>query len=261
MAPLRVLLGHRLLLWQTVRSDVRARFAGSAFGLLWLVAYPLLLLGAYAAVFIGIYAPPADGIPARQRVLLIFCGLIPFLGFSEALQSGSGSVQDNQNLVRNTLFPIDLVPVKAVLVSQCVQVVGTGLLLIAAAGLGLLSFQTLLLPVVWLLQVTFTIGLIWILSGIQVFFRDLQYVIAVSTLMLMMLSPIAWDPDRVSPALHQLLRLNPLYFVILPYQDCVVHGRWPRGDTLPVLAVLALVSFVFGHFVFRRIKRMLLDNL
>ena len=159
------------------------------------------------------------------------------------------------------LFPIDLVPVKAVLVSQCVQVVGTGLLLCGLVWVGRLTPWAIMLPVVWVLQIVFTTGLIWVLAAINVFFRDLQYVVAISTLILMMVSPIAYTPEMAQDSgLGSVLAINPLYYIILAYQDCLMLGRFPRGEIFWVLAGMSLVSFFLGHWVFSRVKRILQDN-
>ncbi|MFC1574400.1 ABC transporter permease [Candidatus Latescibacterota bacterium] len=114
-----------------------------------------------------------------EFVAFIFCGLIPYIGFSEALGAGVPSVVSNSRLIKNTLFPIELIPVKAVLVSQSTQFPGTGLLLIALIVLGKLGPWGLLLPVIWFSQILFSIGLIWILSSLNVYFRDLQSIVPV----------------------------------------------------------------------------------
>jgi lipopolysaccharide transport system permease protein len=145
-------------------SDVRARFAGSALGLFWVFLLPFALLGVYAAVYIYVFKVRYGLFSSNEYVLLIFSGLIPFIGFSEALASGTGSVSANASLIRNTLFPIDLVPVKAVLTSQTVQVVGTVLLLLALAVFRKLTAWSALLPAIWALQLVLTVGTIWIFS-------------------------------------------------------------------------------------------------
>ena len=110
-------------------------------------ALPLAFPRGLRTDFIYIFKVRFALFDSNQYVALIFCGLIPFLGFSEALSAGVGSVTQNANLLKNTLFPIDLVPVKAVLVSQCTQVVGTGLLLITIILLeGKRTWWALLLP-------------------------------------------------------------------------------------------------------------------
>jgi len=260
-SPFLFLWRNRLLLRETTKNDIRARFAGSVLGLAWLVVYPLLFLGVYALVYIYVFKVRLAIYDSNQYVALIFCGLIPFLGFSDALSSGVGCITQNVSLLKNTLFPIDLIPVKAVLVSQCTQVVGTGLLLITLAAMGKLTCWALLLPVVWGGQILFSIGLLWIVSSLNVYIRDLQNMVSVVILILMMTTPIAYTADMVPAAVKPFMRLNPLCHLITSYQDCLMVGRFPRDGALWAWLAIALSVFCCGYWFFGRMKTLFVDNI
>lgn len=261
------LLDPALLLWRkrgvllaTVRNDVRCRYAGGALGLLWVALYPLLLLGAYAAVFLYVYNVRFHLLGSGEYVAVIFCGLVPFLAFSEALSGGTVSVTGNANLVKNTMFPIELVPVKAVLLGQPMQIVGTILLVTAAAAMGKVTVCIVLLPVIWALQLMLTVGVVWILSALNVYLRDLQNIVALLVLVLMMISPIGYPAEAVPEGLRPLLAANPLYYMIICYQDVVVRGRWPAVGAMAALACMSVASFYLGYWFFTRLKRVFADN-
>ena len=249
-----------MLLRQTSINDIRARYAGLVLGLVWLVLYPVLFLGVYAATYLCVFKVRFALFDSNQYVAVIFCGLIPFLGFAEALGLGVGSVTANANLIKNTLFPIELIPVKAVLVSQCSQVVGTGLLLITVALMGKLTWWALLLPLAWAGQILFSVGLLWILSSLNVYFRDLQNMVSVAILFLMMTSPIAYTADMVPATLRPFLKLNPLSYLIASYQDCLMIGRFPRDGVLWVWLGIAAAFFCGGYWFFGRMKTLFVDN-
>lgn len=260
LEPFTFLYKYRKLLWQTTKSDIRTKYAGSLLGLVWLFLYPLLLLGAYAAVYIFIFKVKFQLFNSNEYVLLIFCGLIPFIGFSEALGNGVSSVVSNSSLIKNTMFPIELVPVKAVFVSQTTQVAGTILLLI-----GLLSFGkwTALLPLfvfIWVFQILFTLGLIWILSSVNVYARDLQSIIGVLILFLMMISPIAYTVDMIPEYLRPFLSLNPIYYLTVSNQNILMLGKLPPTSTFITLACFSLATFVLGYWFFKKMKRVFIDN-
>lgn len=251
-----------MILAQTTRGDVRARFAGSALGLAWLVLYPLLFLGAYSVAYTMIYKVKVSGLitlSTSEYVGLIFCGLIPFIGFADALGMGVGSVTGNANLIKNTLFPIELIPVKTVLASQTTQVVGLGMLLVVMGVMHRLTPFTLLLPVVWLLNFMFTMGLIWILSSTNVLLRDLQPIVTVMILILMIISPIAWTVEMVPENLRKFMGLNPLYYVIMTYQDVLFMGRFQPRIFWP-FAGMSVGTFWIGWWYFARLKRVFTDN-
>jgi lipopolysaccharide transport system permease protein len=258
--PFSVLWRHRGSLARTAGNDIRGRFAGSVLGLSWLVLYPLLFLGAYAAIYVLIFQVRLGLFDTREYIVLIFCGLIPFLGFAEALGYGVSSVSSNAALVKNTVFPIELLPVKAVLVSQCTQVAGMIMLLVATAVVGRLTIWAAMLPAVWLMQILFMIGLMWILSSLNVFMRDLQNLVAVIVLILMMISPIAYTEDMVPETLRPFLAFNPLYYIIVSYQDVLMVGQFPRRGVFWVLCAMGLGTFTVGFWFFTRMKKVFVDN-
>lgn len=251
---------HRTLLLNTVVTDVRTRYAGSLLGMLWLFLYPLLLLGAYAMVYLFIFKVRFKLFNSDEYVALIFCGLIPFIGFSDALGTGVSSVVSNASLIKNTLFPIELVPLKSVLVSQTTQASGMLLLLIA---LGLLGKWTPVLPlflIVWLLQILFTSGLMWILSSLNVYVRDLQNVVSVLILILMMVSPIAYTQSMIPVYLRPFLAVNPLYYFITSYQDLLMLGTLPPVHIIVIMVCMSILIYLLGFSFFMTMKKVFIDN-
>lgn len=259
-APFLLLWQQRMLLFHTTRHDIYARYAGSLLGLAWLFLYPLLFLGAYSVVYLYIFKVRFALFDTNEYVVFMFCGLIPFLGFAEALGAGVSSVTSNANLIKNTLFTIEMAPVKAVLASQCTQVVGMGMLLVAMLLLGKFTVWACLFLVIWFLQILFTIGFIWILSSLNVYMRDLQSMVAIVNLILMMLSPIAYSADMIPENLHAFLSMNPLYYLIVSYQDSLMIGRFPRGGVFWVLLIMSVISFCVGYWFFGCMKKAFADN-
>jgi len=257
---LQVLWRHRDVLAQTTRSDIRARYAGSLLGLGWLFALPLLVLGAYSVVYVAIFRIRLGTLDSPSYVAMIFCGLIPFLCFSESLALGVGSVVANRGLIKNTLFPIQLIPVKAVLASQPSQIVSLGLLLAWLTVIGRASPSWLCLPLLLILQLLFSIGVVWGLSSTNVLLRDMQNAIPIITLVLMIVSPIAYTPDMVPQRMHLVVLLNPLYYVITAYRECLFEGRFPSAGVFWPLVGISVGTFGAGAWYFDRLKRVFADN-
>lgn len=258
-APIALLWRHRRILWATTVSDVRGRYSGTVLGIAWTVLYPLLFLGLYAVVYTMIYRVRVAGYDTASYVLLIFCGLVPFLGFAEALGAGVGSVVSNKGLVRNTLFPIELVPAKAVLASSVTMLVGLSILMAALWGRGVVHQTQLIIPLLVVLQLLFTIGLMWLLSAINVFVTDLAQIVAVLILFLMLVSPIAYTQDMIPAELFVFMYPNPLYYLIMLYRDAAYLGV-VHLHLLLIFAGLTAVSLVIGWSVFARLKPLFADN-
>lgn len=259
MRSLQVLWRHRRILWATTLADIQSRFKGTVLGLLWSVLYPILFLGLYAVVYTMIFRIRAPGFETTEYVLLIFCGLIPFLGFSEALGAGVTSVVSNKGLIKNTLFPIELIPVKSVLASSVTMIIGLILLFGALFWHGILQWTQLAIPLILAFQLLFTIGLIWLLSAVNVFIQDLGQMIAILIIFLMLVSPIAYTHDMIPPELLPFMYPNPLFYLIMLYRDALFLGVL-NLDMLLIFTLISITMFFFGGFVFSRLKPLFADH-
>lgn len=255
----KFLVTHRALLWRVTRNELKSRYAGSVLGTGWAVLTPLLLLGVYAMVYLVIFRVEVPGLSGVQYILLIFAGLVPFLMTTEALTLGVGAVVANRSVLNNTVFPIDLAPVKSVLLAQTPMVVGLMAILVALGLTGTISWAVLLLPVVWGLHVIALIGLAWILSLVNLVFRDLQNLIGLALFVLMIASPIAYTVDMVPPRLRPMVILNPFAYFVTAYQAIVVFGRLPSWPHCLALVAMSVGIFVFGSYFFANAKRVLID--
>jgi lipopolysaccharide transport system permease protein len=249
---------ERNVLLATTLVDIRTRFAGTLFGLAWTVLFPILFLGLYAVVYIMIFRVRAAGYDTVEYILLIFCGLIPFIGFADALGAGVSSVVSNKALIRNTIFPIELIPVKVVLTSSVTMVVGLCVLLCVLWSRGIAHYTQLLIPVILVLQLIFTAGLICLLSAVNVFVPDLGHTISIVILLLMLISPIGYTEEMVPPELRAFMLPNPLYYLIMLYRDAAFLGVI-RPSLLASFSLITLVSWTVGTTVFRRLKPLFAD--
>ncbi|UGY20187.1 hypothetical protein HAP48_0023725 [Bradyrhizobium septentrionale] len=136
----------------TFLHDLRQRHGASFFGLAWTVLFPVIFLGLYSLVFSLILQVRIPGKSSFDYTLIIFSGLIPFLGFSEALSAGVSSLADNRSLLKGTIFPVELIAVKSVLVSSVTMLVGLALLLAILVVRGEMQVTQLALPLVHFTQ-------------------------------------------------------------------------------------------------------------
>ena len=253
MTPLHLLYRSRHILYATTLVDIRSRYVGTMFGLGWAVLYPFLFLGLYAVVYALILRIRLERYTPIDYIILIFAGLIPFIGFSEALSTSVGSVAGNKQLIKNTMFPIELVPVKAVLTSSVSMAVGLlGLMIILWARGEFHATQVLIIPLL-VLQLMFSIGVGWTLSALNVFLRDVAHAVGIVVLFLMIVSPIGYTRDMVP---HQLLIVayaNPLFYIIELYRQVLVFGVISWRFWL-AFGVIATVAFGLGYGIFQRLK-------
>lgn len=260
MSCFRMLFRHRSLIWSLTALDFRIRYAGSRVGLVWVVVAPIMMLAAYLIVFGGILRiRPAAGVTGFDYGLLMACGLLPWVGLSEGVTRGTGSILAQRNLMKSQVFPVELIPVTAVCAGLVGQLCGTGMLLLVLGLRGSLGGSLILLPFLLLFQVAFTIGVAWFLSCVNILYRDTSQVIGPIMVLLMFVSPIAYTQEMVPAGLGWLVRLNPLSYLIEGYRVALLSSSTPNFWGMAAFGVLACVCLLTGYRYFMRLRRVLPD--
>lgn len=260
MSCFQMLFRHRSLIWRLTMLDFKIRYVGSRLGMLWMLSMPLMVLGTYMLLFgkiLGVRPDPA--LSGLDYGLLIACGLVPWLGFSEGVMRGTGSVLAQRNLMKSTVFPMELIPVTAVFAGLAGQLCGIALLLLVLGVRGALGPYALLLPLLVAVQALFTIGLVWFLSCVNILYRDTSQAIGLLMVLLMFLSPIAYTQAMVPAGLELLVQLNPLSYLIDGYRQVLLFDRLPNLTGVAVFAGLAVAALLTGHRYFMRLRRVLPD--
>lgn len=262
LKPYWMIFRHRAQLLNSIKVTLRARYAGSVLGMFWLVLGPVLLLSLYAVVYTVIFNFRPTMLSKGDYVLYIFAGLVPFLTFSQALTSGTGALLKDQALLMNAVFPAELIPLREVLASAPMLLVGFGII----AGLKLLFFggpliTWLLLPAIALAMAMAVTGLVWVLSLANLVAKDVQQMLTYLVIMMLVSSPIAYTPDMVTGAFRILMYANPLSYYVSSFQQVLVLGNIPPTEILIGGTLIALVSFHTMYIVFDKGKAAVLDHI
>lgn len=270
---LRKLYIRRGLIRSFVVRDLRSRYIGSFMGFFWSVIHPLVMLTCWTFVFLGIFKQNLDPATAGTSSfpLFLFCSYLPWLFLSDVLQRSSTVVVDNANLVTKTLFPTEILPLTILLSGLVNHLIQFAILMaLILVMLGKVSVFILLVPVYFLFLMLFTLGLSWLMAGVNVFVRDASQVISVVLTFWFWFTPIFYTPDTLQRAAveHPRLRYvvsvlnwNPMAHVVTGYRDCLLRMRMPDLKKLLLLAVSSSLVFVLGGLFFRHMKREFVDVL
>lgn len=257
-SAIELLVRQRHLLLATSAQAMRAKFSGNVLGAAWLLLYPLVFLSMYSMVFIYILGVRVPGLGTMDYVLVIFCGLVPFLAFSEAFGVGTPSIIANRGLLRNTLFPIELVVARDVIVGHASMGLGMVLVWLVAGYFGHFHWSHLAVPFIYLLQILMAVGVVWISATVCVFFRDLQQATPIIILFLMLVSPIGYTDAMVPDDLKSILHFNPLAWLMHLYRACLLDGQVPLDDLL-VFSIFSFLMLSIGHLLISRLKPLFND--
>ena len=249
----------RRVLWTLTVIECRRKYAGSILGMLWYPLYSMLLLGSYCFLYLVVFSVRYRELGTYDFVLFVFSGLIPYLGFSEAVSTGLGSVKANLALLRNAVFPIELVPVKHVLAAMVGLFSSLALLILMILPTSYRGWHLLYLPVPLLSLVLFTVGVVWFLSAIAVVVPDVAQVVNIALLLFMFVSPIGFSVDLVPPRARALVFLNPLSYLIEAFRFALIGVRVTAWwYDLVFLAGAVILASLAGSF-FRRMSPVFSD--
>jgi len=241
----------------TVRA-MRQRYKGSVLGLLWTLVNPLLVVAAYWVVFKFLF-----GTPIQNYALFLFVGLMVWALFFGGISVGAQSLVSNASLVTKVRFPREVIPAAAITGNAVIA----GAMLVIALPLciwqnpGSLA-PLVLLPPALVLTAILTLGVGLMLSAVNVYFRDVEHILAAIGVPWFFLTPIFYTYASLPAAATQHQTLidilhwgNPISPFVIAVQDTLFFGQWPTlADSLYCVVASALLLSV-GWLAFRRLER------
>lgn len=260
-ASLREWLGemwaHRGVTFVLARKDFHVRFKRASFGVLWAVAVPAL----QAAVMVFVFSHFVHTTSGVSYGAYVLSGILAWSYFLAALPAGVTSIVDGTGLTDKVWFPraiLPLVPCLSGLVGLGISMV---LLLIGAPILGEgLGVRALLLIPACLLLVSFTCALCLVTSALQVYFRDVRFIISALLMMWLYATPIMY-PVRVVKGLGPYLDFNPMTGVISLFHLAILGPTQPWHRAVIVSVITTVVLLVIGIEAQRRRDRVFVDLL
>jgi lipopolysaccharide transport system permease protein len=248
---------HRGVVWVLGRQDFHVRFKRATFGVLWAVAVPAVQAAVMVVVF-SHFVHTAPGIPYGAYVV---SGILPWSYFVLALPAGVTAIVDGTSLTDKVWFPraiLPLVPCVSGLAGLAISMV---LLLILTPILGAhVGLHLLLLIPACLLLAAFTASLALLASALQVYFRDVRFIVSAALLVWLYATPIMYPQSEVGH-LGPYLDFNPMTGVISLFHLAVLGGGFPWQRALIVSLAATLVLLLAGVETQRRRDRNLVDLL
>lgn len=263
---IKAILHQRELLSLLVQREVKSKYKDSALGLLWSLLRPLTQLVIYYVV-IGQFLGAARSIP--QFAIFVFAGLTAWTLFSESVSSATHSIVGNSGLIKKIYIPREVFPLAAVGASLFNFLVQLGILIVATIALGQfpVSSNLLLLPLGFLLLLTFGLAIGLFFAAVNVYMRDLQHLVEVLLIILFWASPVVYSFKFVTAALgggllEQLYLANPITLGVMAFQKSLwaagAEEVWPENLELRIL--IALIVSVGLLWISQRIFAKLEGN-
>ena len=239
---------YGFLLRQLVSRDFRVKYKASVLGVVWSFLNPLLTMLVYLFVFSTIFKCNIEQFP-----VYLMSGIVLFNFFAESTSLGLTAITGNSALITKVYMPKVIYPLSKVLssgINLCISFIPLFIVMLITG----VPFHKsmLLLPLVVLFLMMFCLGMSLILSSMNVFFRDTQFLWGVLITMWNFLTPIFY-PESIIPAQFQTLyHLNPLYQIVFFMRSITIGGVSPTPVTYLYCTLVSVVPLALGLWIFRK---------
>ena len=286
---------RRYLLRLMVRREIKARYAGTVFGLVWSYINPLTRFLTFYAVF-GLLL--GRGLGLENFAIHLFAGMVLVTYFTETVTAGTRSLLSNKGVIAKMAMPREMFPVASMLVSLWHAIPQLIILVIACLLTGWWGDGPLWVPDAVGMGAAF-LGFVLIMvygtafglmfSCVNVIFRDFQRIVQTFITMIPFTTPMMYPYwityDRFPATWHEVYLANPVAEAVMLIQ----RGFWyptcapgcatmpnPNGDgtIVPapefadhlftrgfIMLAVGLVLLLVGQMVFARLEKSVPERL
>ena len=246
-----------LLFWLSAK-EIKVRYKLPILGFLWALFVPL----ATSLILWLVFSVVTPTMPNSRYPFFLFLivGMFPWNFFSQSVSQATMSILDAGSMIKKTAFPRAIVPL-SIVASNGFNFVLTLLVVVGVmiASRVPLSPWLLLLPFAVVCEVLFTTGIVLLVAGLQVRYRDVKYLTEISLILWFYLTPIFYPLELVAHApavLRSWYVCNPLVYLIELYRVVLLGGSSATMLSpylaVGVSAVICVAMFFAGLGVFRR---------
>jgi lipopolysaccharide transport system permease protein len=243
------LVNYKDLLLSITIKEIKIRYKQSVIGILWSILQPLSMMIIFTIVFSRIAGIPSDGIPYP---LFSYCALLPWQFFSRAFSSATVSLVSNTNLVQQIYFPREIFPLSSVIAAFYDFLIASSIFIILLIFYKTdITFYALFAILLLILQILFVLGVSFLGSALNVFYRDIGQALSFITQIWMFATPIIYPVSVVPEKLRPFYILNPMAGIIDGYRNVIIKGLPPNWQYVGISTVVTLIVLVFSYKYFK----------
>lgn len=250
------------MIFQLAKNDLKSRYSNSLLGITWAFAMPLITILVFWYVFqLGFKNLPIGNAP---YILWFSVAYVPWIYFVDITTMGCNSLVEYSFLVKKIKFNIQYIPVIKVLSALFVHIFFIGFLIIMFLVYGY-HFSLYNIQIIYYTFAASILGLgiTWLISALNVFFKDMNSLYNVIIQIGFWVTPILWNEDTmVDETVKSVLSVNPMHYIVNGYRDSLLFDRWfweKPAETL-VFWITTVIIWIIGRLVFRKLSPFFADE-
>lgn len=258
------LKAYRGLFYFLAWRDILVRYKQTSIGIAWSVLRPLLTIVAFTG-FGLIFGAETGGIP---RPLLVAAAVLPWNLFATAFSESANSLVGNANLLTKVYFPRIIVPASTMIVSLIDFLIALVLVILLLVIYGYApSGNIIFFPLFVLLALVTAAGSGFLISALNVRYRDFRYVVPFIVQVGLFVSPIAFDSgiyihnnESLPEWAKFIYSLNPMVGVIDGFRWSLLGGELQiHWNAFSVSAAISVALLFSGIAYFRKVESTFAD--
>lgn len=239
---------YRFLLEQLITRSIKLKYRKSYLGVLWSLIEPLMTMIVLSFIF-GTLLGRGD----KYFPIYVLSGRLLYSFFSTGTRATMKSIRSNSAMIKKVYVPKYMYPLAACSSSYIIFLISLIdlFLVIFVMGMEITPYMLLsVVPILILFLLTYGIGMI--LTAINVFFRDVEYIWDVGMMLVMYTCAIFYKVDSfVGTGKYIIFRLNPLYALIKCFRDCIYGVPMELSWLLYALSV-SIATCILGMWIFKK---------
>lgn len=243
------LINYRELIYNFTLREIKTRYKQSVLGFVWAILKPAGTVLILTVVFSHFAKFPSDGLPYP---LFAYGALLPWTLFTSSIGAGVPSLINNRNLVTKIYFPREVLVLSSI-ISTFLDIFISAILFIVMLifykiGLGVTALY--IIPI-FIIEIIFAFGLALLLSAVNVWFRDVGQASGLLMQFWMYLTPVIYPLSMVPDRFRAFYVLNPMVGIVEGFRTCLLKGTAPDMGLLGISAVMAVIMFFTGYYIFK----------
>lgn len=256
---------YRDLLYFLIRREFVAKYKQTILGPAWFILQPLLMTLVFTVVFGRIAQIPTDGLPP---VLFYLCGMLGWNYFAQTAQGTSTLFTTNEHIFSKVYFPRLIIPLSMALsqgFAWALQLMTFAAFWIyfktftEASDAFNLSVWALTLPLLFILQLSASMGVGLWMSALTAKYRDMQHVTTFLLQAWLYATPIIYPLSQVPPEWRWVIALNPMTGIVEVYRFAFLSKGTVDPLVCGISAFIAIALLLTGTIFYQRISRTVVD--
>jgi len=246
---------HAWLTWVLTLRELKGRYKTATLGFLWAFVNPLLQLLVLSLVFSIFLKVQVPNYP-----IFLLSGILPWTYFSSALTQGTSSLINSRDIIKKTFFPRQVIPLSSVAAALINFVLSLILFLILVLILTpQISVNILFILIAVTLQTALIVGIVLITSSLEIYYRDVSFIVQAAILVWFYLTPIIYPLSFVPEKYSTFYMLNPMVGIASVFRAAFLGSSYINTTAVIISLTETVILLILGFRIFNKRQRFFPD--